>query len=197
MNAGVECVTCGDHVWRRKEILPVLERDKRCLRPLNYPVQAVGRGMTILETRLGIRIGVATLVGRIFMGPADCPFQAAQRAFEFMQPEAKVRFIEIHAEATSEKIARLKLPTLAGRPPRGGGPVPHVPTADERGSAAGNRRSWLTRLALDSYRRYEAPPVSRRRHALPRASCRVKPWAVTVERRREAPMSVMLPDGGR
>ena len=130
VNAGVECVTCGDHVWRRKEILPVLERDKRCLRPLNYPAQAVGRGVTILETRLGIRIGVATLVGRIFMGPADCPFQAAQRAFEFMQSEAKVRFVEIHAEATSEKIALAW--KLDGKVSCVFGSHTHVPTADER-----------------------------------------------------------------
>jgi metallophosphoesterase (TIGR00282 family) len=130
LKAGVDCVTCGDHVWKRKEILPVLARDRRLLRPLNYPPDAVGRGVTVLETRLGIRIGIGTLVGRIFMGPADCPFRGADRALAEMGVDTKVRFIEIHAEATSEKMALAW--KLDGKVSCVFGSHTHVPTADER-----------------------------------------------------------------
>jgi len=130
VQTGVDCVTCGDHVWRRAEILGVLERDKRLLRPLNYPVEAVGRGMGVYETRSGVRIGVATLVGRIFMGPADCPFHAAQRAVDSLKVESPVTFVEIHAEATSEKMALAW--KLSGQVSCVFGSHTHVPTADER-----------------------------------------------------------------
>ena len=130
VGCGVDCVTCGDHVWRRKEILPVLERDKRCLRPLNYPPEARGKGMTVLESRSGVRIGVITLVGRIFMGPADCPFRGADKAVEALRSETNIRFVEIHAEATSEKIALAY--KLDGRVSCVFGSHTHVPTADER-----------------------------------------------------------------
>ena len=130
IQSGVDCVTCGDHVWRRKEILPVLERDKRCLRPFNYPPESTGRGMTVLESRSGVRIGIVTLVGRIFMGPADCPFHAADRAVDALRAEAQVRFVEIHAEATSEKIAMGW--KLDGRVSCVFGSHTHIPTADER-----------------------------------------------------------------
>lgn len=130
VNAGVDCVTCGDHVWRRKEILPVLEKDRRILRPMNYPPEAVGRGLTVLDSRVGVRIGIGTIVGRIFMGPADCPFKAAERAVEAFQAETKVRFIEVHAEATSEKMALAW--KLDGKVSCVFGSHTHVPTADER-----------------------------------------------------------------
>jgi metallophosphoesterase (TIGR00282 family) len=128
--AGVDCVTCGDHVWRRKEILPVLERDKRLLRPLNYPPESVGRGVGVYETRKGVRIGVVTLVGRIFMGPADCPFRVGQRAIDSLRSEAPIRIVEIHAEATSEKMALAW--KLDGQVSCVFGSHTHVPTADER-----------------------------------------------------------------
>lgn len=130
VKTGVDCVTCGDHVWRRKEILPVLERDRRCLRPLNYPPESVGRGAGVYDSRSGARIGVITLVGRIFMGPADCPFHAVDRALASMKLEAPVRFVEIHAEATSEKIALAW--KLDGQVSCVFGSHTHVPTADER-----------------------------------------------------------------
>lgn len=130
INTGVDCVTCGDHVWRRKEILPVLERDRRILRPHNYPPEAAGRGVTVLDSRSGVRIGVGTLVGRIFMGPADCPFRSADRILEVLKPETPVRFVEIHAEATSEKIALAW--KLDGKVSCLFGSHTHVPTADER-----------------------------------------------------------------
>ena len=141
---GVDCVTCGDHVWRRKEILPTLERDRRLLRPMNYAPESVGRGMGVYETRLGVRIGVVTLVGRIFMGPSDCPFHAVDRAMETLRREAPVRFVEIHAEATSEKMALAW--KLNGHVSCVFGSHTHVPTADERVLSEGT--AYITDIGM-------------------------------------------------
>ena len=130
VQCGVDCVTCGDHVWRRKEILPVLERDRRILRPMNYPRRATGRGSVVLDTRSGLRIGVATLAGRIFMGPADCPFATAEQALEEFAGQTPIRFFEIHAEATSEKVALGW--KLDGKVSCLFGTHTHIPTADAR-----------------------------------------------------------------
>ncbi|MBN2565944.1 MAG: TIGR00282 family metallophosphoesterase [Candidatus Eisenbacteria bacterium] len=127
---GVDCVTCGDHVWRRKEVISILERDRRLLRPLNYPPESAGRGVGVYETRSGVRLGVVTLVGRIFMGPADCPFHAVDRALETLRPDCTVKFVEMHAEATSEKIAMGW--KLDGKVSCVFGSHTHVPTSDER-----------------------------------------------------------------
>jgi metallophosphoesterase (TIGR00282 family) len=129
VKTGVDCVTCGDHVWRRKEVLPILERDRRLLRPLNYPAEAVGHGSGLYDTRSGGRIGVVTVVGRIFMGPAECPFHAVDRAIETLRVDTRLIFVEIHAEATSEKIAMGW--KLDGRVSCVFGSHTHIPTADE------------------------------------------------------------------
>lgn len=129
VKTGVDCVTCGDHVWRRKEVLPVLERDRRLLRPLNYPAEAAGHGSGLYDTRSGGRIGVVTVVGRIFMGPAECPFHAVDRAIEMLRVDTQLIFVEIHAEATSEKIAMGW--KLDGRVSCVFGSHTHIPTADE------------------------------------------------------------------
>ena len=130
INAGVDCVTCGDHVWKRREIVSVLERDERLLRPFNYPAKAAGRGMSILEMKTGHRIGVATIAGRIFMGPADCPFAAADTVLEAMKIHTPIRFVEVHAEATSEKVALGW--KLNGEVSCVFGTHTHIPTADAR-----------------------------------------------------------------
>lgn len=144
VNAGVDCVTCGDHVWRRKEILPVLERDPRALRPLNLPARAAGKGISVLQSRSGLRVAVATLIGRIFMGPADCPFAAADRALAEVRAVTPIRFIEIHAEATSEKIALGW--KLDGQASCVFGTHTHVPTADERVLPGGT--AYITDLGM-------------------------------------------------
>jgi hypothetical protein len=142
--SGVDCVTAGDHVWRRKEGLSVLERDRRLLRPYNYPPEAVGKGLGVYETRSGVKLGVVTLVGRIFMGPAECPFHAADRAMETLRGETPVRFVEMHAEATSEKIAMGW--KLDGQVSCVFGSHTHIPTADERVLPGGT--AYITDLGM-------------------------------------------------
>ena len=141
---GIDCVTCGDHVWRRKEVLPILERDRRLLRPYNYPPEAVGRGMGVYESRSGVKIGVLTLVGRIFMGPAECPFHAADQALALLRAETAVRFVEIHAEATSEKVAMAW--KLDGQVSCVFGSHTHIPTADETVLPGGT--AYITDLGM-------------------------------------------------
>ncbi len=130
VRAGVDCVTCGDHVWKRKEVLPTLEKDPRLLKPYNYPPESAGRGYAVYQSRSGVKIGVVTVVGRIFMEPADCPFHAVDRALQAMHGETPVIFVEMHAEATSEKQAMGW--KLDGKVSCVFGSHTHVPTADER-----------------------------------------------------------------
>jgi metallophosphoesterase (TIGR00282 family) len=130
VNTGIDVVTSGDHTWRRPEILPALQKDRRLLRPLNYPPECPGKGMGIYPTRSGARIGVVTLLGRIFMEAVDCPFRTGARAVKELKAETPLVFVEIHAEATSEKVAMGW--KFAGQVSCVFGTHTHVPTADER-----------------------------------------------------------------
>src|SRR5262245_1854575 len=85
--AGIDVVTMGDHTWRKKEALPILERDPRLLRPLNYPPECVGKGMGTYRTRSGVKISLVTLLGRIFMDPVDCPFHTVDAALKLLGSE--------------------------------------------------------------------------------------------------------------
>lgn len=142
--AGVDVVTTGDHTWRRKEILPVLQRDPRCLRPLNFSPEAFGRGSGVFESRKGVRIGVVTVLGRIFMDPVDCPFHAAEKAIREIKAETPICFLEVHAEATSEKLALAW--EFAGKVSCVFGTHTHVPTADARILPGGT--AYITDLGM-------------------------------------------------
>jgi len=128
---GVDVVTMGDHVFRRREILPLLAESDRILRPANLPPEAAGRGWTVLESPSGFPFAVVNLLGRTFMKPAgDCPFHAADRALAEIGDRAKLLFVDFHAEATSERIAMGW--HLDGRATCVYGTHTHVQTADER-----------------------------------------------------------------
>ena len=75
---GVDCITSGDHIWKRKEILDYIESEKRLLRPANYPKEAPGLGSTVLKSESGTNIGVINLIGRVFMLTVECPFRVAK-----------------------------------------------------------------------------------------------------------------------
>jgi hypothetical protein len=128
---GVDVVTMGDHVFRRREILPLLADSDRILRPANLPPEAAGRGWTVLESQSGFPFAVVNLLGRTFMKPAgDCPFHAADRALAEIGDRVKLIFVDFHAEATSERIAMGW--HLDGRATCVYGTHTHVQTADER-----------------------------------------------------------------
>ncbi|HOM17422.1 MAG TPA: TIGR00282 family metallophosphoesterase [Thermoguttaceae bacterium] len=127
--AGVDVVTLGDHAYRRREILALLEQESRIVRPANYPLDAPGRSWTVVEAADGTKAAVLTLLGRIFMPPVDCPFRAADRVLAELPTEVRVILVDLHAEATSDK--QLLARYLDGRVSAVLGTHTHVPTADE------------------------------------------------------------------
>ncbi len=127
---GVECMTSGNHIWDRREVLPVLDQEPLLLRPHNYPPGVPGSGSKIFKTRSGIAVGVLNLMGRVFMNDIECPFRTADREIEILREQAKVFFVVFHAEATAEKIALCW--HLDGRVSAVVGTHTHVQTADEQ-----------------------------------------------------------------
>lgn len=130
LDAGVDVLTTGNHVWKFPAIVDVLDRESRLLRPLNFPADNPGRGWTVQPARDGARIGVLNLIGRAFMGPADCPFRAADEILAGVGADVDAIFVDMHAETTSEKGAMGW--HLAGRVAAVVGSHTHVQTADER-----------------------------------------------------------------
>jgi metallophosphoesterase (TIGR00282 family) len=131
LKSGVDLVTLGDHIYRRKEFIPVLESSDRVVRPANIATGAPGREFSIFETTGGQRVSVISLLGRLFIKkPADCPFRAADRVLAKIPSDVKSIIVDFHAEATSEKVAMGWY--LDGRVSLVFGTHTHVPTADER-----------------------------------------------------------------
>ena len=128
--AGVDVLTSGNHVWRKREALELLKLDPRVLRPANYPDGTPGMGSTIVETLSGHKVGVLNVMGRVFMEPLDCPFRAAERELARLKLVTSVIIVDMHAEATSEKVAMGWF--LDGKVSCVFGTHTHIPTADER-----------------------------------------------------------------
>lgn len=126
---GIEVLTSGNHIWDRKEILEFFPQEPRLLRPANYP-GGPGQGIFLGKTRSGIEFAVLNLQGRVFMAQTDCPFRTADRLLESLPASCKIRIVDMHAEATSEKQAMGWY--LDGRVTAVIGTHTHVPTADER-----------------------------------------------------------------
>ncbi len=129
IRAGVDAITLGDHVYRRREIHSVLEGEPNIVKPANLPPESVGREWAVVTARNGARVGIACLLGQLFMKPVDSPWQAADRVLAAMPSEARVRLIDFHAEATSDM--QLMGRYLDGRVSAVLGTHTHVPTADE------------------------------------------------------------------
>lgn len=104
-SCGIDVLTSGDHIWKNKEILKVLDQDPRILRPANYPGGAPGRGYEVFLTNVGNKVGIINLMGRVFMAPLDCPFKSATRIVNELSSRTPIILVDFHAEATSEKIA--------------------------------------------------------------------------------------------
>ncbi|MEN6459337.1 MAG: TIGR00282 family metallophosphoesterase [Thermoguttaceae bacterium] len=128
--ASVDGITLGDHAFRRREIFPILQSERKIVRAANYPAAAPGHDYMILRTRQQVNVAVFTLVGRVFMPPVDCPFQAADRVLNSLPSDVRVILVDFHAEATSDK--QLMGRHLDGRTSAVLGTHTHVPTADER-----------------------------------------------------------------
>lgn len=128
---GVHLMTLGDHIYRKAEIMPVLQRSDRIVRPANYPPESIGKEVAIFQTPGGARVAIISIMGRLFMrAPCDCPFKAVDRVLSRLPNDVKIIVVDVHAEATSEHVAMGW--HLNGRVSVVFGTHTHVQTADER-----------------------------------------------------------------
>lgn len=127
--AGFDLMTSGNHIYDKPEILPYLDANPRLIRPANYPAESPGKGLFVGEIN-GYKIAALNLLGRVFMPPIDDPFRVARSAIESIPDDVKIRLVDMHAEATSEKYAMGWF--LNGKVTAVYGSHTHVQTADER-----------------------------------------------------------------
>jgi len=127
---GVNLVTLGDHTYRKRDIIKTLETAENIVRPANFSEHAAGRGFAVYKTGKGSTVAVVALIGRLFMKPADCPYNAIEKILPQLEQKADIIIVDFHAEATSEKIAMGY--HLDGRASLCFGTHTHVVTADER-----------------------------------------------------------------
>lgn len=127
--SGFDVMTSGNHIFDKQEIIPYLDANPRLVRPANYPPETPGSGLFVGEVG-GYKIAVLNLLGRVFMPPVDDPFRVADEQIKLIPDDVKIRLVDFHAEATSEKYAMGWF--LAGRVSAVYGSHTHVPTADER-----------------------------------------------------------------
>ncbi|HEX8501286.1 MAG TPA: TIGR00282 family metallophosphoesterase [Pyrinomonadaceae bacterium] len=129
--AGIDVMTSGNHIFDKREAAAYIARQPRLLRPANYPGGTPGAGLWVGEARGGTRVAVLNLMGRVYMPPThDSPFAAADRLLAGLDESVKVRLVDVHAEATSEKAALGRY--MDGRVSAVVGTHTHVQTADER-----------------------------------------------------------------
>lgn len=102
---GVNVLTSGNHIWDRKEIYEYLDKDPNLLRPANYPPKAPGKGSVVYQLKNGTKIGVLNLQGRVYIKEIDCPFRVADQEVQKLKEETNLIIVDMHAEATSEKMA--------------------------------------------------------------------------------------------
>jgi metallophosphoesterase (TIGR00282 family) len=134
---GIDVVTLGDHVYKKSDILPTLQTSERIVRAANLAQSAVGRTFTVVTANNGVSVAVFALMGRIFMNqlPSDDPFAAADRVLGQLPRHVRVCVCDVHAEATSEKVAMGHW--LDGRCSVVFGTHTHIPTADAKILAGG------------------------------------------------------------
>jgi len=128
--AGVNVMTTGDHLWDQKEVRELLENERRFVRPVNYPQGTIGQGSTVVTLDNLPPFAVMNVQGRTFMADLDNPFLRAQEEVTRLRAVTPLIFVDVHAEATSEKIALARM--LDGRVSAVVGTHTHVQTADEQ-----------------------------------------------------------------
>jgi len=127
---GVHVLTSGNHLWDRWDSKKLLAKDRRILRPLNYPRENAGNGFIVYDLGERGKIGVVNLQGRTYMQPIDCPFKTADWVLHKIKDETRVILVDMHAEASSEKMALGWY--LDGRVSAIFGTHTHTPTSDAR-----------------------------------------------------------------
>jgi len=146
LDLGIAVLTSGNHIWDKREIHAYLAEhaDGRLLRPANYPGDLPGQGLYVGKTRAGLEYAVLNLQGRVFMASIDCPFRTADALLETIPQHVKIRIVDMHAEATSEKRAMGWY--LDGRVTAVLGTHTHVPTADEMVQPQGS--AYITDMGM-------------------------------------------------
>ena len=127
---GLDVLTSGNHIWDKREIYDYFARQPRLLRPGNYVDELPGRGVIVVQARNGVDCAILNLQGRVYMAQTDCPFRKADQILAALPENVKVRFLDFHAELTSEKMAMGWY--LDGRVSAVVGTHTHIPTADTR-----------------------------------------------------------------
>lgn len=146
LSLGIDVVTSGDHIFKKKEVLEIISDEERLLRPANYPEEAPGKGYVILSLKDKRKIGVVNIAGRVFMEPLDCPFRTSLKLIKKIKEETPIVIVDIHAEATSEKIALGWY--LNGKATAVLGTHTHVQTADERILPGHNYTAYISDLGM-------------------------------------------------
>ena len=140
---GIDVMTSGNHIFDKKEAIEYIRKQPRLLRPANYPPNTPGSGYWVGDVN-GTQVAVMNVMGRVFMPPSDDPFRIIDGVIDSLPVEAKVRLVDVHAEATSEKVAMGW--HLDGRVSAVCGTHTHVQTADERILPGGT--AYLTDLGM-------------------------------------------------
>lgn len=130
LSSGIDVITSGDHIWKKRDIFEIIDKEYRLLRPANYPDNVAGCGYVVLSLKNNVKIAVINLVGRVFMRALECPFKTAKKFVDQIKKETPIIIIDFHAEATSEKIAMGWF--LDGEVSCVLGTHTHVQTADEQ-----------------------------------------------------------------
>lgn len=141
---GIHCITSGNHIWDKKEIYGYIASEPRLLRPANYAPGAPGQGVYLTEVESYGQLAIINLIGRVFMGPADCPFRKVDSILADLPSTVKMILVDMHGEATSEKIAMGHY--LDGRVSAVLGTHSHVVTADE--SILPNGTAYITDVGM-------------------------------------------------
>lgn len=128
--SSIDVLTSGDHIWKKREVFELINKDERLLRPANFPAGCAGRGWGLFSTKKGIKIGIINLCGRVFMEALECPFKISLCAQEVLSRDTRIILVDMHAEATSEKVALGWY--LDGKVSAVLGTHTHIQTADER-----------------------------------------------------------------
>jgi metallophosphoesterase (TIGR00282 family) len=140
---GIDVMTSGNHIFDKKEAIEYIRKQPRLLRPANYPPNTPGSGSWVGEVN-ETQVAVMNVMGRVFMPPSDDPFRVIDNVIDTLPAEARVRIVDVHAEATSEKVAMGW--HLDGRVSAVCGTHTHVQTADERILPGGT--AYLTDLGM-------------------------------------------------